>query len=198
MDIAREKKTAEDKSQMSLNINFQNELLCRFESSRPHHHGWSLYIKHYIISKSGSQSYTKSLKSFFSRKRILSKRSLLMQLLSDFLIKSFKCIFFCFLQGPRRVCLMSWLSSGWGYWQNHYPLREIWDLSQSPDVGANPTSGHETRCCHENFPIPIPNSRSSRLTIQQTWLRECPQFSLISDLLSQLVQRQVWSSAVIR
>ena len=33
MDIVRKKETVEDKSQMSLNINFQNELLCRFESS---------------------------------------------------------------------------------------------------------------------------------------------------------------------
>ena len=101
MDIAREKKAAEDKSQMSLNINFQNELLCRFESSRPQP-SWLVTLHqtlHYI-----QERLTKSNKKYKIFLHSVGKGSFRnvepvnYAVVVGFLIdKSFKSVFFCFL-----------------------------------------------------------------------------------------------------
>ena len=138
---------------MSLNINFQNELLCRFESSRPHHHGWSLYIKHYIISKSGlhlrinRNRKSSGMRSFGTRELSLN---------SSWSVTFFPAANARCPDYPRSQIIDKTIIL----------LSKIWDLSQLPD--AEPTCAHETRC-HEN-------REKTSWWRQSRWLRKCPNY----------------------
>ena len=97
---------------------------------------------------------------------------------------------------------MSRFSSGWGYWQNHHPLPEIWDRdpSQSPACDWLITwilsSDWSVTGCRANAGSRNIMSRNRKkrkiATISMIARVVVSQFSLISDLPSQLVQSQVW------